>query len=501
MSYKIFKVALFAFIVTACNPYKNETESHEEHTDVKIQFTAYSNEFELFAEADAFVVGKTSNVLSHFSTLPNFKALETGVITIHLIINGKETSQILDKPTRKGIYSFDLKPETTGTGHILFDIKTETGNFQLTTPPLTVFASEEEADKDSENRVLPKTNTTVFTKEQTWKIDYESALPLIEPFGQVIKTTALVQSAKGDEIIISAKTSGIIMLSSTHVLEGTDVASGQVLFTISGNEFTDNNAAVRFAEAKNNLERAKAEYDRAQELAKDKIVSEKDLLNAKIQYSNAKTTFDNLNKNFSANGQKVISPISGFVKELFVENGQYVEAGNSIASISQNKKLLLIAEVQQKYAALLGSIYSANIRTLHNNQTYGFEQVNGKIVSYGKSANSSNYLIPVTIQIDNMGSFTAGGFVEIYLKTLTNAQALTIPNTALMEEQGNFFVYVQLTPELFEKREVRMGGNDGLKTEIITGITSTERIVTKGAVLIKLAQATGTLDAHSGHVH
>ena len=70
-----------------------------------------------------------------------------------------------------------------------------------------------------------------------------------------------------------------------------------------------------------------------------------------------------------------------------------------------------------------------------------------------------------------------------------------------MEEQGNYFVYVQVTPELFEKREVKIGTTDGVSTEIQKGITSIERIVTKGAILIKLTQSTGTLDAHSGHVH
>ncbi len=67
--------------------------------------------------------------------------------------------------------------------------------------------------------------------------------------------------------------------------------------------------------------------------------------------------------------------------------------------------------------------------------------------------------------------------------------------------QGAFFVFAQVTPELFEKREVKIGINDGIKTEILNGITKSERIVTMGAILIKLAQATGTLDAHAGHVH
>ncbi len=101
MKYKIFLFALLVLIFTSCK-LSNEDEKQDEPEVVKNQFTAYSSEFELFAEADPFVVGKTSNVLSHFSNLPDFKALENGSITIHLIVNGKETNQTLDKPTRKG---------------------------------------------------------------------------------------------------------------------------------------------------------------------------------------------------------------------------------------------------------------------------------------------------------------------------------------------------------------------------------------------------------------
>jgi hypothetical protein len=162
---------------------------------------------------------------------------------------------------------------------------------------------------------------------------------------------------------------------------------------------------------------------------------------------------------------------------------------------------VLSANVPQKYASVLGSIHSANIRTLHDNQSYTFDQLNGKVLSYGKAANNDNYLIPLSLQIDNKGSFIAGSFVEVYLKTVTNTQAITLPNTALLEEQGSYFVWVQVNPELFEKREVAIGKTDGISTEILKGITTNERIVSRGAMLIKLAQATGTLDAHSGHVH
>jgi len=496
----IFYSIILFFALGSCKEKPTEIHDHEGE-EVKIYITEYSDQFELFAEADPFIVGETANILAHFTTLSDFKPLSEGTITASLIVGTKGIRQTINEPIKTGIYGFTLQPETAGTGKIIFDIKNKEGDFQVIVQNIIVFAQEEDAHEAAEKLVVSKTNTTVFTKEQSWKIDYSTESPISEPFGQVIKTTALVQSAQEDEIIVSAKTNGIVILSTENVLEGMNVSSGQILFTISGNELANDNSSVRFAEAKNNFEKAKADYERVQELAKDKIVSEKELLSAKNQYENTKINFDNLNKNFSISGQKVSSPATGFIKQLFVQNGQYVEAGNPIAIISQNKTLLLIAEVQQKYASILRTVNSANIHTINNNQTYSFEQLNGKILSYGKSTNNNNYLIPVNLQIENKGSFITGEFVEIFLKATSNINALTIPNTALLEEQGNKFVYIQITPELFEKREVKTGGTDGLKTEILNGISTNDRIVTKGAILIKLAQSSGALDAHSGHVH
>ncbi len=498
MKKTIFSFAILAILLAGCNKHKS-ADTHEEAAS--IQLTAYSPEFEVFAEADPFVVGKEGGVLSHFSHMPDFTALENGSVTIRLIIDGKEVSQVLDKPTRKGIYKFALTPTAKGAGKIVYDFKMDNNTYQLEVPNVVVYATEQEAVAAAKAVVISKTNTTVFTKEQSWKIDFATTFPATQSFGQVIKTTAQVQSAQGDEVIVSAKAAGVVMFSANNVLEGKSVSNGQTLFSIASNGLASNNSAVQFAEAKNNFEKAGADYDRAKELAKDQIVSAKDLLNAKTQYENAKAVYNNMNKNFSSSGQSVKSPMSGFVKQVFVQNGQSVEAGQSIVSVSQNKTLVLRAEVQQKYAPILGTIKSANIRTINDNQTYTLEQLNGKVISFGKTANSDNYLIPVSLQIDNKGGFVSGSFVEVYLKSVTNTQALTVPNQSLLEEQGVFFVYVQVNPELFEKREVKIGGTDGLNTEIISGITSIDRIVTKGAMMIKLAQATGNLDAHSGHNH
>ncbi len=489
-----------AIILFGCTKTGQQTDAEHAH-EVKLKLTEYSDNMEVFAETDPFAVGQNSSILAHFSWLENFKPLETGEVTISLIVGTSGVKQTLSQCLRPGIYKFEIQPQKAGVGKIIFEINSDKGKTKIIVNNITVYKDKHDADHAAEEIVVSATNTTVFTKEQSWKTDFATNYPKEEPFGQVIKTTAQVLSSQGDEVIVSAKSNGMVLLSDNNVLEGKSVSAGQVLFTLSGNGLADNNSAVKFVEAQNNYEKVKADYDRAKELAKDKIVSEKDLLIAKNQYDNAKVIYDNLNKNFNSSGQTVSSSMSGFVKQLYVKNGQYVEAGQPIVSISQNKTLLLRAEVQQKYANILGTIKIANIRTLYDNKTYTLEELNGKVLSYGRNTNTDNYLIPVSIQIDNKRSFISGGFVELYLKTMTNSQAITIPNNAILEDQENFFVYVQVNPELFEKREVFPGGTDGIRTEITKGIAANERIVTTGAMLIKLAQATGTLDSHSGHVH
>lgn len=513
MIYRLLIISILALSLIACNS-KNQTadiehqhdeavadDGHNHQTEpIKLQYTVYNSAFELFVEADPFVLGQSTNVLSHFSHLPSFKALERGEITLSIITKDQEVKQTLTQPLRKGIYSFDIVPKYQGRSKLIFDIKTENGLSQIVVPYVFVYADVHDA-MHIEQAQVSMTNTIAFTKEQAWKIDFATERVEKRPFGQTIKTTARLMPSQSDEVLLSAKTNGNVVFVADHILEGKKVKNGDLLFAISSNGYADNNTEVRFIEARNNFQKAKSNFERMTELAKDKIVSDRVLIDATAEYENAKVVYENLNKNFNASGQKAISPISGSVKQVFVKNGQYVEQGQSLISLAKNEKMILSAEIQQKYAPLLSSINTATIRPSYGNKTYTLEELNGEILSFSMNTNDANYLIPVHLQIDNTIKMLAGSFVEVYLKAKSNTEALTVANSALLEEQGFFFVFVQVTPELFEKREVAVGSTDGLRTEIISGIEPNERVVTKGAVLIKLAQSTGSLDAHSGHVH
>jgi RND family efflux transporter MFP subunit len=518
MNYKLkYLIIALTLITGSCgqihddHDHDNTTEHNHEmegdknpdqhnHGDVKLHLIAYGLNYELYAEADPFVVGHDNSILTHFTNLADFSPLSKGVVSMSLSVNGSTIQQTLDQPLREGIYLFEINPQKEGVGELIFKINTSAGISTITVSDIYVFSDIHDAIHDAEEKEITA-DGIIFTKEQSWKVDFATEEVKAEAIGNVIKTAARIEAAQGDEVLISAKTNGIVGISADHVLEGRSVSTGQQLFSVSGNGLANNNSAVRYTEAKNNFEKAEADYNRAKALASDNIVTQRELLDAKNRFENAKVIFENLDKNFNTQGQKIESPMNGFIKQLYVQNGQYVETGQPIVLVAQNKTLLLNADVPQKYAKVLGTLFDANIRTLHNNKSYTFKQLNGEIISYGKSTNDHNYLIPVSLKIDNTGDFIPGSFVEVYLKTISQNQAITVPNTALIEEQGNYSVFIQITPEAFEKRNIQIGVTDGIRIEIIEGVNPGERVVSKGAMLIKLSQASGTLDAHSGHVH
>ncbi len=501
----ILAALLATAVATGCHNHAHDPNEHgteEEHVhDAKLQLTAYDNQYELFTVATPFIAGEESEVLAHITFLQNFKPLEAGKVTVNLTVNNEEIRQTLDAPTEPGIYKFALTPKQAGSGKMVFDIETAEGTTQITIPDITVYDDEHKAYHEAEEQQATSSNGVTFSKEMSWTVDFSTEESRTEPFGQVIRTMAQVQPSQGDERVITAKTSGMVVFPENGMIDGKAVHAGQTLFFIESGDMADNNLAVRYREAESNYNLTKKEYERKQALAKDKIVSEKELLQAKTDFETAEATYNNLRKNFASGRQSVTAPISGFVKQLLVRNGEYVEAGQPVAAVSQNRNLFIKAEIQPRYFSLLENITEANLRMLNDPTVYTLEELGGRLVSYGKSTGTDNPLIPVVFQVNNSAKLLPGSFVELYIKTSNSQPAVTVSNLSLVEEMGNYFVFVQLTPEFFEKREVKIGKTDGIRTEILSGIQSGERIVAKGAVLVKLSQATGTLDAHSGHVH
>ena len=301
-------------------------------------------------------------------------------------------------------------------------------------------------------------------------------------FHGVIHTSGKVMSASCDETAVVATISGRVQYKN-HVSEGLKMADGDPV-----------------QRARIDYERAERDYTRAKTLIKDKIISEKDLAVAKAEYEAAKLTYTSMQRTRSAGGVAVTAPRGGYIKQCMVNGGDYVEAGQPLAVITQNKHLYLRAEIPERHFNELNKIRCAKFRTSYSNRLYDITDMGGHIQSYGRSAEVNNSYIPVIFEFNNTGDVVQGSYAEIYLITQDRPNVITLPLTALTEEQGVHFVYIQIDAEGYRKQEVKLGESDGERVEILTGVKKGDRVVTKGAVQVRLASAANAIPAHN-HNH
>ena len=317
-----------------------------------------------------------------------------------------------------------------------------------------------------------------------------------KPFRQVIKASGEVQAAQGSESIVVANVAGVVSFQRS-VTEGMQVGKGATILSISAEKLQDGDPAQR---ARIAYEASKADFDRASRLVESQIVSQKEFNAIKETYENAKLAYEALAKNQTKNGVAVTAPMGGYIKNLLVKEGDYVSVGQPLATVTQNNRLFLRADVSERYYKYLNGISSANFKTPYDNQVYELEALNGKLLSYGKSAGSGSFYVPVTFSFDNKGDIIPGSFVEIYLFSKQMENAIAIPVEALTEEQGLYFIYIQKCEESYRKQEVKLGASNGKEVQILSGVNPGDRVVVKGAFHVKLASASNALPAHS-HEH
>lgn len=256
---------------------------------------------------------------------------------------------------------------------------------------------------------------------------------------------------------------------------------------------------VRYNEARINFEQSKGNFFRHNELYKERIVSEKQFLESKSEYITDSINFYSLKRSAGSDGMKVLAPRSGYIHELNVSEGQYVESGNLMATISTNRVILLKADLPQQYFNELGKITTTNFRPAYTTRVYTLEELSGKLIARGASVAENNHYMPVYFEVNNDGTILEGAFAEFYLKTKLEPDHIVLPVTSLIEEQGNYYVYVQVTGEEYQKRSIKLLANDGIKVSVASGLEVGERVVSEGAMLLKMASSS-SMPVHS-HSH
>lgn len=320
------------------------------------------------------------------------------------------------------------------------------------------------------------------------------------PFAPVIRTSGRITVDSKDIEIISAKSSGIVRFSDHFLFPGVKTINGQALFILSGDQLAENNTELDFRQIKADLEKVSANYERAKGLIADKIITQEHFLEIKNEYEKTLLAFNNLNLTFSDRGNIIRSPGKGYIKEIFVTEGQMVTSGQPLASIVIEHKHVLRADVSPDFLAFLPSVEKANFTVGYSKKLFRTEEMNGKIISFGRSTGENSWYVPVYFRMDYDPELIEGTFAEVYLIGKESIESVVVPDEALLEEYGKIYVFIEDKDGDFIKRYVKTGFSDGRNTQILEGLDENELVVTGGAYNVKLKLMTNSAPAHS-HNH
>lgn len=492
----------------------HSSHNHDAHKVVLHDFTQYNNTHELFVRMQQLVAGASSHITTYITQLSDFKPVGDAPLTLSLVVNGRSTALNVN-PIHHGMYEFELTPAIAGKGVLNYTLNLAGGDVHFAVPVHVAegcnhdhsheHSHEHHHDVHTHSHEVAEhshvdENLISFLKEQSWKIDFSTETVKKSTFNGSVKVAAEVAVTPDNEVTIVATSAGRVRYID-NLLAGKSVTSAMPLLSLDGGDVTENDASVKFAEAESNYEVAKADYERKLSLYNDKIVSQKESENAQAVLRQAEAHYNSMKRSYNGSSMLLRSPFDGYIADLKVANGDYVAPGTPLVTIQRSGAVNIKAELPVRYAALLRNASNANIE-LSNGCLLSLKDIDGEISTIGHSVNSCN-MIPVTITAKNMRDVLPGSIVTLYISSsLSTGEAkVVVPRTALVEEMGNFFVFVQHTPVSFEKREVNIGETDGINVQVISGLHEGERVVSKGAVSIKLSQGAATLDPHAGHVH
>lgn len=332
----------------------------------------------------------------------------------------------------------------------------------------------------------------VLEPEQAAKMGVKTLHVHPDKFSDAVRVTGRITGTAAATGLVTAPTPGIFTFSG-GISSGSQVKRGQVIGHIkaSGVAGGDTNAA-----ALANLNAAKREMDRLKPLYEKQLVTAEKYNAAVAAYEVAKAQYSP-----AAASGAVVAPVSGVITEIIAGQGQYVEPGAEIARISDGSKLTLTADLPDRYTSKLPSLSSARILLNNSSEPIDLSELGAHKINSSAAVSTTPGYIPVVFTFNNDGRVLPGSIVEVYLLGAERDGVITVPLSAITEQQGHYFVYIKVDDEGYLKSPVTLGARDGRSVEILSGVHPHDEVVVEGAMAVKLAETSGAVPEGHSHSH
>jgi len=295
----------------------------------------------------------------------------------------------------------------------------------------------------------------------------------------------------------------------TDLLPGDKVTKGQVVAVLKHPNFIQ--LQYDFLKAVNNNTVAKADYERKQLLLKNEIASEKSFQAAEGQYKSAKSLVESYRAQLTMVGLNadtvlnkgiqqyiyVKTPIEGYVVESSLNQGKF---------LATNSEMMEIIDTDHMHAEL--NVFGTDITKIKKGDDFLFQpsgvdlNYKGYIKLISQKVNDKTKTVNVHGHFEDAKNILKSGMFINAQILIGGKQAYAVPEAAIVEVEGEQFVFLAKSDVEFIPIEVTTGTTDNgfVELKTIKGNTFDISIVTKGAHFLKgkLLEMAGGMEGH-GH--
>ena len=351
-----------------------------------------------------------------------------------------------------------------------------------------------------------------FLKEQQWSLDFGTALVKEQAVRESIRVPARIEARPGGAADVVAPIDGRL----TRVVEvalGASVSRGQELARLlpppSAPADLPQLQRAR-AEAQTALALATRDRERAERLTSagaapakrlDEARSTEEQAKARVTAAEASLAQYNAARAGGATDAEglfiVRAPVSGVIAQRDAATGANVTAGRVLFRVVDAAQVHVVGQVPEAQAARARLAQAAEIEIAGQPDRVP----TGRLVSVGKVLDPQSRTLPITFAFDNRTlGLPVGQAAFLHLLMETTQPRPVVPAAAIVDDAGRPIVFVQREGETFERRAVTLGPRSGDVVQITEGVKAGDRVVTKGAYLVRLASLSTSVPAH-GHVH
>ncbi len=352
------------------------------------------------------------------------------------------------------------------------------------------------------------TEVVKLSLESLKLINIESETVSLQPMTGYISLPATIVPNQDNEALVGSLVQGRVQ--KVNVKIGDYVKAGQVLMTVEGLDIGAIKAG--FLKAKANLDFTKSTNERQKKLFDEKIGSQKSLLESQAEYEKALAEFKAEDKRIHSiglsdddilNGKShdehtsgtlpIKSPINGIVVERNIVVGQLIETNTNAFKVINTSSVWIDGQVFEKD---LNKI-TQKTTTVFISSAYPNEKFTGKVIYIGQSIDENSRTLLIRGEFSNtQNKLKPQMFGELKIPIGDFAQALLIPEEALVKEGDKFFVFIKTTDTTFEQRFVSIGSTSNNRIEIREGLKEGENVITEGVFYLNSEMKKEELEGH-----